>query len=75
MELKVNLFPHIQGKETKLGRPLTNREMSRDSAIHESTFSAYRAGAVTMVKLETLQKLATYFGCEAGELLSLKEVT
>lgn len=73
MELKVNMFPHIQAKETALGRPLTNREMARESGIHESTFSTYRAGIVKMVRLDTMQKLADYFGCMAGELLSLEE--
>lgn len=73
MELKINMFPHIQAKESALGRPLTNREMARDSGIHESTFSTYRAGIVKMVRLKTMQKLANYFGCLAGELLSLEE--
>ncbi len=71
-ELKVNLFPHIQMKESKLGHRLTSREMSRAANIHESTFSTYRTGSVGMVRLATLQKLADYFGCKAGELLSIE---
>lgn len=73
MGLKINMFPHIQAKESALGRPLTNREMARGSGIHESTFSTYRAGIVKMVRLDTMQKLANYFDCLAGELLSLEE--
>ncbi len=69
MMVKVNMFPFIQRKETKLGRSLTSREMSRGADIHESTFSAYRSGSVRMVKLDTLEKLADYFGCAPGDLL------
>lgn len=73
--LRINLFPHIQTKESQLGRELTSREMARLSGIHESTFSAYRSGRISMVKLDTLQKLAVFFECQAGDLLSLKEVS
>lgn len=72
MKLKVNMFPLIQAKETVLGRPLSNREMARDSGIHESTFSTYRNGIVKMVRLDTMQKLANYFDCAAGDLLSVE---
>lgn len=69
-KLRVNLFPYIQKKETELGRTLTSREMARAAGMHESTFSAYRNGHISMVKLDTLQKLANYFECSAGDLLS-----
>lgn len=73
--LKVRLFPHIHEKEKMLGHMLTNRDIARASGVHESTLSAYRNGNVKMVQLETLQKLADFLGCAAGDLLSLRDVS
>ena len=73
--LKVYLFPKIHEKEKQVGHMLTNRDIARATGVHESTLSAYRNGNVKMVRLDTLQKLANFLGCNAGDLLSLKEVS
>lgn len=70
LTLKVHLFPHIHRMEEELGRNLTNREIAARAGVHESTLSTYKNGAVKMVRLETLQKLARFFECRPGELLS-----
>ncbi len=72
-KLKVNRFEQEQLKEKELGRRLYGREIARGAGIHESTLSTYRSGGIGMVRLSTLQKLANYFGCDAGDLLVTEE--
>jgi DNA-binding Xre family transcriptional regulator len=74
-KVQIDLFPQIQKRETQIGRPLTSREIAHFSGVHETTISAYRSKAVKMVRLETLGKLAQYFECQPGDLLSMKEVS
>jgi DNA-binding Xre family transcriptional regulator len=73
MEIKVDLFPQIQKRETQIGRTLSNREIAHHSGVHETTISAYRSRGVKMVRLDTLAKLVQYFECQPGDLLTMKE--
>lgn len=74
MKVKVDLFIQIQKRETQLGYTLTSREIAHFSGVHETTISAYRSKSVKMVRLETLAKLAKYFECQPGDLLSMEKV-
>ncbi len=70
---KIDISTQIQKRETQIGRSLTSREIAHFSGVHETTISAYRSKSVKMVRLETLAKLAKYFECQPGDLLTMKE--
>lgn len=74
MEIKVDLFPQIQKRETQIGRDLTNREIAHFTGIHETTISAYRLRKVKMVRLDTLARFVKYFECQIGDLFTMEDV-
>lgn len=75
IEIKVDLFPQIQKRETQIGVTLTNRMIAHHSGVHETTVSAYRLRKVKMVRLDTLAKLVDFFECQIGDLLKIKNVS
>ena len=72
-KLRVNLFPHLMKKHAELGREVSSKEIAREIGMHQSTLSAYKNGKLERVQLSTLQKLAEYFSCQAGDLLSVED--
>lgn len=69
---KTHLKTLMLKKAHETGEPLTQKQIAQDTKISQPTLSRWYQGQVDRLEYETVEKLMRYFGCELGDLISVK---
>lgn len=59
-------------KAHETGEPLTQKQIAEETGISQPALGRWYKGSIDRLEYETVEKLMRYFGCDLGDLVTVK---